>query len=1784
MADNNIKNKSQKDLLGEIANNTSVFGKKIKIPSKSGNEREEEVNLMEVVLRGISSALFGRYVKDPNQIESIFKNPKNSIFGRTYVNINNIAKAVTKTADGAALRITNPSLDKLDNINDTLNEIKDMLGDNKSSNINKVVSSSDYANNAVQSLKDLLSIVKDDKFKELEEIISKPAFKNLLKSINDNLSGQLDKNVVNNVNIISKIIQTLSEISKINLNELKKSERTLDFVNKGYINKIHETLEKIDTLYKTTNDIDISDHLSALRDIIDTIPSIASLSLKDILWSRISINYLNDFIKDKIPSIITTLNDVLKNNSDLGDKTEKLDKCINSILSIFKLNPKDLEDNEETIELINSLIKNDISKLIETINTSFDNLDDIIIRINNITTLINSIDDMQKMLPSIMSIFKSIIKLSFIQEEIDAISVILFPNELQEKYKIHIFKAKRNHFKEISRNLENFGEILKTLNKVNEDIRTIKINDILKILTNVNTELVIVNKLFNKLTKLDKKYKTPLTFEGLQQTLNAFNDYVMSDIEDKLSDNIVAKIDSITSFVDAVNSLIVILNNLDIELLESIDMSKFSGAIESKLRVLMTTVDYIKNDVDINEDIIKKIDILDKVITKIALLSNLKLLENVTEKSLDGILGVTDKLLEITNKFKQIKEDDVKGANKMLNSLMKLVIGTTTVLLFGTLMMSFINPLSLISFTVSLGAFIFGILWVYSKISKDQLESSFSSAKDLGLLIALSGAVLVFGSLFMRFVNITELFGFAAVLGLFISGIIAIYSHFAEKVKETFTSAYDLGLLIAISGGTLILGSLFYHFINWDDLVGFSLTLGAFIFGILGIYAFLNKWFGNAMKGAKEFSTLLGVSAGLLILGALIGNWLLENWKPIVKFGIMLFAFVSIFGAVWCGLSWIFNKALKGAKEFAILVTVSAAAMLLGPALINLYGGELGSNYWERLGAIAVWGIALGGFVLIVGWALSLANKNGKSSILGALALSVAIGVAAAALIAGPILLYESIGNDWWLHVFGFAVLLAGFIFGMTYLLKFVGKKIGDLALGAVGVVIIGAIAYGAAWVVKEISDMLFDVHWEDLLNGLGQMGLVFGAVGTVMGIIGGIVYGTGGAALLIAAGGAAVLATLEGLVWGAAKVINAIANSMMNLDKAAKIFKDGNNVQPMMEMINAFGNVLKLLCDKVSLKMAAKLPTIMPGVMMGIGALSMIGNVVKDWANMWVPDIDPKTGEKKGYRKLTNPEISEAITNIGNVIEAIGTAIRNVIDDPKNKDMFAEGFLSGKSPFRVVMESFKYSGDVLSSIAEGIKQWSSMAIPNGFDDKGKPKGYISLNDASLGEAKQNIENVLTAIGQAIFNTVNGKNAIYFAMGEDSPALIAAKSINITSQALINIADVIKKLSDKKFSEILKKMNNKDPKNPGVLESIKGIMESICDIVGLFLKPQPGSRSILGKFFKGEKTFAEHLNDSIGDINKSVKSIDVFSKDVIAILNSITKITDIIQSKKSGLDLISDTVYIWQLRLGLQNLMGLIDGVMQLDNKKLTKINESKQKFEVFGQFAKIIDDFINSIVKYDSTAQTNLIMLTEGMINLYMTTQFINKNLFFKEFVNDTERFIQAINTLDLSKISSLSQLTQALNEIASKFGNLDELTDALANKVTVVLLELVNQLRTAEAVIRNAHELQERRKKLIESNIKKVKEIMSQHMIVEIGKKEEPEQLSSGAPGTIKYPGETNTGGGSGNTTAELESPETPNQGAGDAEKEKIKNGVGSAKPLTADEFVNLMKKHMSDSIWTS
>ena len=89
-------------------------------------------------------------------------------------------------------------------------------------------------------------------------------------------------------------------------------------------------------------------------------------------------------------------------------------------------------------------------------------------------------------------------------------------------------------------------------------------------------------------------------------------------------------------------------------------------------------------------------------------------------------------------------------------------------------------------------------------------------------------------------------------------------------------------------------------------------------------------------------------------------------------------------------------------------------------------------------------------------------------------------------------------------------------------------------------------------------------------------------------------------------------------------------------------------------------------------------------------------------------------------------------------------------------------------------------------------------------------------------------------------------------------------------------------------------------------------------------------------------------------------------------------------------------------------------------------------------------------------------------------------------------------------------------MNELSQRLGNLDNLTDAIGNKLSQVLYELVLQLRKAEATIHNAHELQEKRKRLMDESIEKIHNIMDHHMIVEISQQKE-EDTSSNPTGTI-------------------------------------------------------------------
>jgi cell fate (sporulation/competence/biofilm development) regulator YlbF (YheA/YmcA/DUF963 family) len=163
----------------------------------------------------------------------------------------------------------------------------------------------------------------------------------------------------------------------------------------------------------------------------------------------------------------------------------------------------------------------------------------------------------------------------------------------------------------------------------------------------------------------------------------------------------------------------------------------------------------------------------------------------------------------------------------------------------------------------------------------------------------------------------------------------------------------------------------------------------------------------------------------------------------------------------------------------------------------------------------------------------------------------------------------------------------------------------------------------------------------------------------------------------------------------------------------------------------------------------------------------------------------------------------------------------------------------------------------------------------------------------------------------------------------------------------------------------------------------------------------------------------------------------------------------------------------------------------------------------------------------------------------------------------------------VQLDKLSKIQDFVNAMNQLSMRLGNLDNLTDAIANRLSSVLYELVNQLTKADASINNAHQLQEKRKKLIEDSVSKIENLMSQHMIVEISQMtdEEKTQESMQTPGGLIDSKRTDTSSAQGtdtnikSTENKLESPEVA--------KASTKPGsTNNSNALTKAEFETLMQ----------
>ena len=1362
--------------------------------------------------------------------------------------------------------------------------------------------------------------------------------------------------------------------------------------------------------------------------------------------------------------------------------------------------------------------------------------------------------------------------------------------------------------------------------------------------------------------------------------------------------------------------------------------------------------------------------------------------------------GLTVFLLEIGGAFWLVHEgfeNSMKGAK----DAMIIVGAAAAILIFGSLSTRLIGWEYVLGFTVGLGLFIFAISKIFLQFNKLS-ENAMKGAKEAAILVGISGAILILGGLSMKYIDFGLLALFGVTLAVFLLGLLTIFKVFNKYNIKAMKGAKDAAILVGISGAILILGGLTMRYIDFGLLALFAVTLAGFLFALMGIFTLFNSAKSFAFKGAISAMAFVGLAGAVVLLGALIVNNYPDLWIDAAVFAGIVFGFSLIV----IGIAYLLEKnQARIWSAVAVMGVMMLLTLAAGYVLGTLVSVSNMITDWENFrGTLITMGVVIGAL-------LAIAYVVGNPEIVGYVLLG---EVAMAAMVGIIWLLGQAVssiaeGIDDLARVshsdidFGNLIkLLAGFGMLVAPMLS-LSAMLPVIGLGAVAMLAMKNFVYNAADIIEKFSSLKIPIYENGKLVGYNLMteddfdAATLNIKSIISTLVNAIKEAYSENKEIFDVGFTDIFT--GGTPF--AKVVRSLKTMGPMLSSIAKSIKDWSNLRiPIYEGTKIVGyetitsdsfvlaaeNIRDVILTLGTAVMSAYYMTQDDPKLKGmfdIGwgdfftggtpfakvskalktmgpMLSSIAYGIKDWSNLRIPIY--KDAKVVGYETISKGNFKKASENIQEVILTLGSAIIGAYEVAQSNDytrgMFnPESFLgisTNRSKFSMVTRAFKTMGPMLTSIAQGIKEWVALKIPEKYDSKGNVISYMTITEGDLTKAAENIQKVLTCIGTALVNTVKGNKDIFaddlfkdspaivaanamklmgetlnmtamavasYASGKfpifdkdgkyvkdlevelsdpaiftkatnniqavleclgnalltvvkdeknkelfndglfkDAPAIVAANAVKNMSEALNNTITAIKNLSELKIDDII---NALDPTGPddNIYHKLVSLLNCTINIYKLFAEPDDQAYGKTDAFLwwgDNPMSFATYLDEHNDDIKNANKALNTFTE---MLSNLISKFGSIGTSYKQNFGGFNQLKNIYNaLRNSFYHIINIInflgnennkilydyvksnenrinkgiDSTTSVINNLLSKLQSIKNKFENIKEFE--LTDLKNLIYKFSDCINTlqflngslqvtgtedlenisNYIdanklnndlnqyadtierileiaersqeigdkgynILRDGILKIYSVTDAIERNENFEKHTEDLERYIKAINSIDLSRITKLTGLVDAMNMLSSRLGNLDNLTDAISDRLSVVLLELVNQLRKAEASIYNAHELQKKRKKLIEDSIEKVKSIMKDPMVVEI-KQQDPETEGNTSP-NFSVNSVDRTGATTDDTTSippgsdkELSNPENA-----DVKQQKAKSVAKDVRPLTLRDFMDAMRQNFSPKV---
>lgn len=836
------------------------------------------------------------------------------------------------------------------------------------------------------------------------------------------------------------------------------------------------------------------------------------------------------------------------------------------------------------------------------------------------------------------------------------------------------------------------------------------------------------------------------------------------------------------------------------------------AGIAKLANVLKTAIETFQ-DIDADE---KKLELLEKslqVFTKLVVMSAAVLLFGglmmmiipVTHVMLFAItLGA---FVWATMKVFKSMDKEIKLSIENAKAFTILLVASAATLLFAGFIMKYLNPAAVIAFAILESAFIFALTFAYKRFAKKS-KLTFDAAIGFTTLVIASGYLMVLGSLLFTEIDWGNVFGFSFATASFVFALsfAFIIPNRLKLFKIAGKALFDFVVLMTASATTVVLGSLLFSQIKWKDAMQFAGSTALFVammilavswpkllgggfklLGLMGVpYAGdigngLSKIdpMKTAMAGAKDFAVLIFACGLTMSIGAFIAQKI--PWPALLGFAVNLAGFID---AVMLPLIWAKRQisiAEHTGKEFAKIIMISAATMIIGGLLFTWFPGI-------KQGVLE-FAIVHGLYMMAIGFTLKgFGAMDPKKLLKNAGILMLITVVTAGTLLYGAKVMADNPSMTYNLPIF--MICLLGYIRGLGWAAKVLNKLDKDLTKAVIVIGLLTVVTIAAAYALSLAADMVHKYSWDEigvgilsLIGGIALIGLAYWAMGYAAFLDGGIGLGLA----------AVALTTISGLTFLTVKALTYFADNQSKLSV--------NTITKFKKVVKEFASLGKTVASEFFGLWTLKLPFVSVTVLSLSMALSSIARTVEQYANLKVAVYE---GTKVvGYRQLKESDFKSAAKNVRLVITTLGSA---VIDTYNKKPEIFETNFFGQSKFSKVTKSLGTLGPMLASIAKAVKTYANLQVGEDYkkNDAGilVPTRYRQLKEQDFKDAAKNVKEIIVTLGSAVIDAYDKKPEIFKTnlFGTSKFAKVT-KSLSTLSPLISSIAKSVKTYADLKIAD-----------------------------------------------------------------------------------------------------------------------------------------------------------------------------------------------------------------------------------------------------------------------------------------------------------------------------------------------------------------------------------------------